>query len=1002
MKIDDITIKEFIGSAPQAILLINSEGRIELINEIAEEVLEYIDAEISIGTMLFGLPWFERDLSGKTFPEKESLAQLLKENENLKESIRGLARKDQISFTWFKINARSVISGKDSAPGFMLCLHDISKEIATQEELSHHLMGQDVLLKISRDLHYLNEDEDLKPILTKVLSETGKLFHSERCFLYYEKATELHLSSFYSREQGDVPPIHCDCSRELFLELKSAYSESTESPMNFWLVDSDEAPEGILDEYMQQEGIRGLLLLPILNMNKKCVGLLGFERFDRSLHFNSTGSRGVEFLADTIGAFFDRYLKAWNLRERVKEMRCLDKVNQLKLNENDDKQAYFQDIVNAILSGFLHPAKTRAVLKAGDLIVASGNASNSIESFSSTLDLNGLKDSYLKIELAEGLQFLKEEYTLIESVAKVVEQEWKRSFNLGELKHSNTRLKRLAQSESFYVIRVNMQGYVTDYSAKYEEDNRWILEGLGKDKFDHHHALDTICEHHHQLTQETVAKCIESPGRIFTVVLDKPAVNNGIKHTFWEFVALVDEDSHAKEIQCFGIDITEIQESKRSLERFKKMSDSSFNASVISNIDGKVEYVNDQFCSLSGLEKESILHKDGAVMFHPDFMKTRKEIRNHLKQKGSMDNQEIDFIFANGREVTVLFSAQVVSSASGNWIYYSLLDINERKRQKMQLLEQKQRLEAIIEAMPDSIFVLDKKGTYLEYYRGVHTNTEDLSHLVGFRVQDAHKPFYAKEFLAKIKQCLEEDKSQTMQYSRMIGNHLNWFEATFSAIDDHRVLKLSRNITFRKEHEEQLQRFNIAIEQSPVGIIITDLEGYIEYASPSMERITGYSIQQLLGMSTRVFSSGKNPPEVYQKLWQTIFAGETWEGELLNRNSEKEIYWERLSISPIRNDKGEIHRFMALKQNIDQERKSQEQLIIQKEIFRDIAHSQSHEVRAPLARILGLVDLLNDRPPQEDKLREELLANIVESSKELDDVIRATVQKVKEAEKLYN
>lgn len=749
MKIEDAITSEFFGSAPQAMMLLNSGGRIEAINDMAKKALMPFYDEIKVGTKVFDLPWFERNPNGEVSPEKVSIAQLLREKETIIDINRGLNRTDQNSFVWFKISACPVNTDDSSAPGFMLCLHDISEEIATQEALSHHAMGQNLFLKISRDLHYLSEDKDLDPTLRNVLFEAGKMFQAERCFLFHEKAEEVNLSSFYSCELGEVPPIHCDCSRELFLELKSAYGESTDLPMSYWLVDSDEAPEGILDEYMQQEGIKSLLLLPILNMNRKCVGLLGFERFDHNLHFDSADSKGVEFLADIMGAFFDRYLKASNLRERVKEMHCLDRVNQLIINENDDKEAYLQAIVDAIPPGFLYPGQTKAILKAGEIKVSCGKAAKSSISHSLKLDLKGLNDSYLKVQLAEGLQFLKEEYDLIERIAKVLEQE------------------------------------------------------------------------------------------------------------------------------------------------------------------------------------------------------------------------------------------------------------SERKKQEVQLREQKQRLQAILEAIPESIFVLDKEGGYLEFYQGKNEDTEDQSHFIGLHIQDAHRPEVANEMMSKIEACLKYRNPQSMIYSRKSGKNRRWYEVSLTPIDDNRVLKLLQDITFRRQHEEQLQRFNIAIQQSPVGIIITDLDGYIEYASPSMEQISGYSPKQLEGMSTQIFYSGKSDAENYH-LWEAIKSGKTWEGELLNRNCNNDLYWEHITVTPIKKPSGEVYKYMALKQNVDQERKAQEQLIKQKEIFREIAHAQSHEVRAPLARILGLIELIKQGPLEDTILNGDLLQKLTQSGKELDDIIRVTVEKVIEAERMYH
>ncbi len=993
---------DFFNSAPQAMMLLNEAGYILEVNHLAKKVLEPAAHDISVGMPFSDIIWFRRGEKGTICKEDSALLKAIKEGEPIKDTIRALRLKHDGYFLWLKISACAIGDTKTSKNNIMVCLHDISQEVAMQEALNHRTAGQQLFLKISRRLHYLREDHEIEQVLKEILHEAGQMFHSDRCFLYHHKANRILSKGFFTCEQGDYSPNSFLSSQKLFQTFKEDFEKGEKEAQSFWLIDDMKSKVDFFNKYKEEEGLKTSLVLPILSMKQECVGILGFETIEQTIAFNPTDGRGVEFLADIIGAFFDRYLKAWNLRERVKEMRCLDQVNQLILNNSAKFQDYLQDLVNLIPPGFLYPDKTLVRLKAGDLQVESGKLKKPGKFHQKGLKLRGYEDCFLEVFLEEGLKFLKEEFDLIERIATAIEREWERSENLRELEINHERLQHLAESEKFYVIRVNMQGEVTHYSSKYAEDNRWILEELGRKGMQNHMALDTICDYHHELTQETVAKCLASPGKIYSVILDKPAPNDTIRHTFWEFVALVNENGEPKEVQCMGIDITDIEQSKRTLERFKEISDSSTNASLISDINGNLEYVNEQFCRLTGLKKEDIINREGTAIFHPDFYEERQAIRKELAEKGSVENREVDFKFSNGKRLTFLFTARVIKSARGNWIYYSLLDIDQRKKQEIQLREQKQRLQAVLEAIPDSIFVLDRQGTYLEYYPGTHESVTDQSHLIGLHVYDAHKPNYAEEMLAKIELCIQERRAQKMRYSRKLSTGRNWYEVTFTMIDENRVLKLVQNITFQKEHEEQLQRFNIAIQQSPVGIIITGLEGYIEYASPSMEKISGYSPKQLEGMSTRLFSSGKNDPELYKALWSTIKNGESWEGELLNKNRDQVYYWERLSITPIKNADSEIYKYMALKQNVDKERKTQQQLIKQKEIFRDIAHAQSHEVRAPLARILGLIEVMKTTPLHDDDLRRELMDKLLISGEELDTIIRLTVEKVKEAEKMYD
>ena len=127
-------------------------------------------------------------------------------------------------------------------------------------------------------------------------------------------------------------------------------------------------------------------------------------------------------------------------------------------------------------------------------------------------------------------------------------------------------------------------------------------------------------------------------------------------------------------------------------------------------------------------------------------------------------------------------------------------------------------------------------------------------------------------------------------------------------------------------------------------------------------------------------------------------AGDIWEGEILNKNRNGQNYWERLSISPIKNSDGELSRFMAIKQNIDKEKRYRMNLLKQNQIFKEIAYSQSHEVRAPLARIQGLIDLITTG----DEYKPEILDALKCSSTDLDAIIRSIVAKTEVAKGLMS
>jgi len=124
--------------------------------------------------------------------------------------------------------------------------------------------------------------------------------------------------------------------------------------------------------------------------------------------------------------------------------------------------------------------------------------------------------------------------------------------------------------------------------------------------------------------------------------------------------------------------------------------------------------------------------------------------------------------------------------------------------------------------------------------------------------------------------------------------------------------------TQHKLAEQELQRLSQVILQSPESIIVTNTNGIIEYVNPATCSISGYSKEELIGQNPSVLKSGDTRREEYKNLWSSIKAGHEWKGEFHNRKKNGELYWERASISPIKNEFGEITHYLGIKEDITQ------------------------------------------------------------------------------------
>jgi PAS domain S-box-containing protein len=140
------------------------------------------------------------------------------------------------------------------------------------------------------------------------------------------------------------------------------------------------------------------------------------------------------------------------------------------------------------------------------------------------------------------------------------------------------------------------------------------------------------------------------------------------------------------------------------------------------------------------------------------------------------------------------------------------------------------------------------------------------------------------------------------------------------------AIETLQDITERKEAEESLRLLSQAIEQTPTAVVITDCEGTIEYVNPYFSKVTGYAAEEAIGQNPRILKSGWHPPEFYSELWKTILAGSIWRGEFRNKGKNGELYWENMSISPVKNAAGRITHFVAVKENITERKWAEEEL----------------------------------------------------------------------------
>ena len=178
------------------------------------------------------------------------------------------------------------------------------------------------------------------------------------------------------------------------------------------------------------------------------------------------------------------------------------------------------------------------------------------------------------------------------------------------------------------------------------------------------------------------------------------------------------------------------------------------------------------------------------------------------------------------------------------------------------------------------------------------------------------------------------------------------------------VTSLQQTNSALQNSNDLLTVFSLAVEQSPISIVITDLEGTIEFINPKFTEVTGYTREEAIGQNPRIFKTEKTPPELHKNLWKTIKSGCVWEGEFTNKKKNGDIFIEHAKISPIVNKDGQISKFLAFKEDITVRKKVDEELqrlnlSLLGRIDEETSHRMKHErLIANQSRLVAMGEMI--------------------------------------------
>jgi two-component system NtrC family sensor kinase len=286
-------------------------------------------------------------------------------------------------------------------------------------------------------------------------------------------------------------------------------------------------------------------------------------------------------------------------------------------------------------------------------------------------------------------------------------------------------------------------------------------------------------------------------------------------------------------------------------------------------------------------------------------------------------------------------------------------DITERKRAEDDLRSKTALLEAQMNATIDGILVVDENANVLFRNRrffeifnvplALWNSKSDevfLHHVLG-KVEEPDRFLQRVQYLYSQRHVTSRDELKFLD-----GTVLDRYSSPVFGKDGYYYgrIWIFRDITARKKNEDALRQLSVAVEQSPVSVVITNLKGEITYVNRRFTECTGYSYEEALGQNPRILRSGHTSPEQYRELWDTITRGEEWRGELRNKKKNGDLYWESAVISPIRDNDGKTSHFLAVKEDITEQKLAEghTRQAQKLEAIGQLAAGIAHEINTPI------------------------------------------------------